>query len=318
VENRLVRIGYKADPQKSTEFKYDGWGRRLVTIEKTGNASKETRHAWCGPRVCQTRDSNDTPIAYHFAEGSYYPVFGKRHFYMRDHLGSVRDVLDQTGAKIASYDYDPYGNLMNNPQTPPEFGFAGMQYHAQSGLYLTMYRVYDPQTGRWLSKDPILEEGGFNLYAYVEGDPLNYIDPLGLWGFGDPLPQGFVDFWAGFGDTLSFGITDSIRDQLDTNGAVDKCSGAYAGGTYTGYGWFMALGSGAGYRFYKAGKELSFGKNFRIAPLGNRTGHPTGRFPHYHRRGIDPATGQTKPGQGIGRHRPWDTRSTDKSRWERF
>jgi uncharacterized protein RhaS with RHS repeats len=43
-----------------------------------------------------------------------------------------------------------------------------------------MYRVYDPQTGRWLSKDPIEEEGGFNLYAYVGGDPLNYIDPLGL------------------------------------------------------------------------------------------------------------------------------------------
>jgi uncharacterized protein RhaS with RHS repeats len=43
-----------------------------------------------------------------------------------------------------------------------------------------MYRVYDPQTGRWLSKDPIEEEGGFNLYAYVGGDPINWIDPLGL------------------------------------------------------------------------------------------------------------------------------------------
>jgi hypothetical protein len=43
-----------------------------------------------------------------------------------------------------------------------------------------MYRVYDPQTGRWLSKDPIEEEGGFNLYAYVGGDPINWIDLLGL------------------------------------------------------------------------------------------------------------------------------------------
>jgi RHS repeat-associated protein len=79
---------------------------------------------------------------------------------------------------------------MNTPQTPPEFGFAGMQYHAASGLYLTMYRVYDPQTGRWLSKDPILEEGGFNLYSYVGGDPVNYIDPLGLMCFDF---DGFVD-----------------------------------------------------------------------------------------------------------------------------
>jgi RHS repeat-associated protein len=73
--------------------------------------------------------------------------------------------------------------LINPPQTPPEFGFAGMQYHAGSGLYLTLYRVYDPRTGRWLSRDPIEEEGGFNLYAYVGGDPINYIDPLGLMCF---------------------------------------------------------------------------------------------------------------------------------------
>jgi RHS repeat-associated protein len=123
-----------------------------------------------------------------------------------------------------------------------------MQYHAQSGLYLTMYRVYDPQTGRWLSKDPIEEEGGFNLYAYVEGDPLNYIDPLGLWGFGDPLPQGFGDFWAGFGDTLSFGITNSIRGQLGTNGAVDKCSGAYSGGEWAGIGLGLTTGIAGGVR----------------------------------------------------------------------
>jgi hypothetical protein len=65
------------------------------------------------------------------------------------------------------------------------------------------------------------------------------------------------------------------------------------------------------------GRELSFGKNFRIAPFGNRTGHPTGSWPHFHRRGVD-ANGITKPGQGIGRHRPWDTKSPDTSFWDRW
>jgi RHS repeat-associated protein len=92
----------------------------------------------------------------------------------------VRDVLDQQGNVTASYDYDPYGKLTNSPAKLPEFGYAGMQYHAASGLYLTKYRVYEPQSGRWLSRDPIEEEGGINLYGYVGGDPLNYIDPLGL------------------------------------------------------------------------------------------------------------------------------------------
>jgi RHS repeat-associated protein len=55
-----------------------------------------------------------------------------------------------------------------------------MQYHAPSGLYLTKYRAYEPQSGRWLSRDPIEEEGGINLYTYVKGNPITYTDPLGL------------------------------------------------------------------------------------------------------------------------------------------
>ena len=69
----------------------------------------------------------------------------------------------------------------------------------------------------------------------------------------------------------------------------------------------------------RVGPELKIGKNARIAPFGNRTGHPTGRWPHYHRRVPNPAKpGQGMPGQGIGRHRPWDRMSTDRSWWDRF
>jgi hypothetical protein len=66
-----------------------------------------------------------------------------------------------------------------------------------------------------------------------------------------------------------------------------------------------------------SGSEYKSGPNLRIAPFGNRTGHPTGRYPHYHRRVVYDA-GETLPGQGIGRHRPWDTKSPDTSFWDRF
>lgn len=69
--------------------------------------------------------------------------------------------------------------------------------------------------------------------------------------------------------------------------------------------------------FAKHGREIQIGKNFRIAPFGNRTGHPIGRFPHYHRRVMD-KSGETLPGQGIGRHRPWESKSTDTSWKNRF
>ncbi|MBM3997932.1 MAG: hypothetical protein FJ297_00070 [Planctomycetes bacterium] len=55
-------------------------------------------------------------------------------------------------------------------------------------------------------------------------------------------------------------------------------------------------------RAYFLGREFTFAKNFRIAPFGNRTGHPIGKYPHYHYRPSNPAP----PGQGIGRHRPWE------------
>ena len=69
---------------------------------------------------------------------------------------------------------------------------------------------------------------------------------------------------------------------------------------------------------FGTGKEIKFNRNFRVAPFGNRTNHPIGQLPHYHRRGINPTTGQTRSGQGIGRHRPWETKSTDTQFGDRF
>ncbi|MDR1349700.1 MAG: hypothetical protein LBJ59_02755 [Zoogloeaceae bacterium] len=181
-ENRLIGIGYKANPQRKTQFKYDGGGRRIALIETDGSQRTQTRYTWCGNRICAAGNEKGQPVAYYFHEGAYRPAGKKKEYYAKDHLGSIRDVLDESGKSLARYDYDPYGKLIGNPKTPPEFGYAGMQYHAPSGLYLTKYRVYDPNTGRWLSRDPIGEAGGINLYGYVGGNPASFVDPLGLAG----------------------------------------------------------------------------------------------------------------------------------------
>ena len=180
-ENRLIGISYKAAPQRKTEFRYDGKGRRIAIVEVDGSRRTEMRYTWCGNRICAAQDKNGQSIAYYFGEGIYRPAQKRKEYYARDHLGSVRDVLDEKGKSLARYDYDPYGNFLAPPKTAPEFGYAGMQYHAPSGLYLTKYRAYDPQTGRWLSRDPIEEVGGINLYGYVEGNPVSNTDTLGLW-----------------------------------------------------------------------------------------------------------------------------------------
>ena len=86
------------------------------------------------------------------------------------------------GLIATRYDYDPYGqrtSILNNLTTT--FAYTGHFVHAQSGLYLTQYRVINSQTGRWLSRDPLGElSGEANLYGYVLGNPINLIDQSGL------------------------------------------------------------------------------------------------------------------------------------------
>ena len=65
----------------------------------------------------------------------------------------------------------------------PIMAYAGLYQHKESGLHLATYRAYNSATARWLNRDPIREMGGLNIYAYVNGDPVNMIDPLGLWAW---------------------------------------------------------------------------------------------------------------------------------------
>src|SRR5271154_2654162 len=92
----------------------------------------------------------------------FYPqgeqISGTSYYYTRDHLGSVREMTNSSGTIEARYDYDPYGRVTTITGTiPSDFQYAGYYEHATSGLNLTLYRAYDPNTARWLSRDPLGE-----------------------------------------------------------------------------------------------------------------------------------------------------------------
>ena len=102
-----------------------------------------------------------------------------------DHIGSPRLVVDvATGDVAQRIDYDEFGNITldTNPGFQP-FGFAGGLYDQHTKLTRFGARDYDAETGRWTARDPILFGGGqVNLYAYLAGDPIRFIDPAGLQG----------------------------------------------------------------------------------------------------------------------------------------
>jgi len=107
---------------------------------------------------------------------------GVTYRFVRDFMGSVRLVVNAATGDIAQrLNYDSFGNVLldTNPGFQP-FGFKSGLYDPDTGLVHFGARWYDPETGRWIAKDPILLAGGLNLYAFCGNDPVNFSDPWGL------------------------------------------------------------------------------------------------------------------------------------------
>jgi len=115
---------------------------------------------------------------------AYMVLSGVTYRFITDQVGSVRLVVNTaTAAVVERIDWDEFGNVLADsaPGFQP-FGFAGGLRDVDTGLVRFGTRDYDPRTGRWTAKD-LLRFGGAltNLYNYVAGDPVNFIDPTGLY-----------------------------------------------------------------------------------------------------------------------------------------
>ncbi len=178
-EKRLTGI-YYTGTALSTRLKYDGMGRCVEIVESNAGTPVSTkRFVWCGFERCEERDASGAVTRRFFAQGEQ--VGGTSYYYHLDHLGSVREMTDASGAIRARYDYDPYGvRTKVSGDLEASAGFTGHYVHAPSGLHLALYRAYDAETGRWLSQDPLAQAAGLNLYGYAGNNPTSAVDPLGL------------------------------------------------------------------------------------------------------------------------------------------
>ena len=165
--------------------------------------------------------------------------------YLRtDEVGSVVATTGASGAVTSSSEYGLYGiarqagaALLCSVVT--RFGYAG-EYTDPTGYVYLRARYYDPITAQFITVDPLVDSTG-SPYGYTGGNPLQFGDPLGL-----DWIDNVGNFAAGFGDTVTFGGTRWVREQLGVNGAVDTCSAAYAWGGYTGVAAQVALAFGTG------------------------------------------------------------------------
>jgi RHS repeat-associated protein len=98
-----------------------------------------------------------------------------------DHLGTPQVFTDQNQNVVWQADYQPFGEVSESVNIfANNLRFAGQYFDEESNLHYNYFRDYDPGTGRYVQSDPIGLRGGLNTYGYVGGNPLKFVDPLGL------------------------------------------------------------------------------------------------------------------------------------------
>ena len=100
----------------------------------------------------------------------------------RRYTGGKRGCRYDTTSVDTEFEYGPFGELIRATGENKDafnFRFSTKYEDAETGLLYYGYRYYNAETGRWISRDPIAEEGGFHLYAFVGNDSVSYWDYLG-------------------------------------------------------------------------------------------------------------------------------------------
>jgi RHS repeat-associated protein len=167
--NRLAKV---VDNGKSVEYDYD-YQNRLVRR----NDELFVHDGW--QIACSLKNGK---IGHRYLWGSVQDelLAMDDNWALRDHLNTVRKVMNAKGKVVSDLDYNAFGALINATGERPLFRYTGKLFDDATALQWNINRWYDAEVGRWISEDPIGFEGGdYNVYRYVLGMPVTYTDAHG-------------------------------------------------------------------------------------------------------------------------------------------
>jgi len=225
-------------------FSYDALGNRVVADTKLWIPN----HSDSLKRPLMECDSNGNVLRYYIWGDNRLLGFIDANNNLTvahcDDFGSVITLTDLSGNVLYSANYGPHGEDWGstgfNPTPFAWLGGYGVQYletDTPLRLYLTRHRVYSATLNRFLSADPMGLAGGANLYAYGEGNPMAYIDPLGLCASGG-------GFWGGVGDYLRESGTFLLGELSAVYNAVEGLAKVVNATPYTPQGMINAFEMG--------------------------------------------------------------------------
>lgn len=182
------------DAGELARYEYDPFGRR---ISKTVNGETTYYIYSSEGLIAELDQSGKMLLAYGWMPGSDWgtkPLWqanlhenqtlknASYHYLITDHLGTPQLAVNSTGEQSWKISSDAFGNtkLDAGNQIIMNLRFPGQYYDAETGLSYNYNRDYDAKTGRYIQSDPLGLSGGMNTYSYVEGNPINGVDPFGL------------------------------------------------------------------------------------------------------------------------------------------
>ena len=161
--------------QTTTKFLYDGWN---LIAELDGTNVLVRTYTWGQDLSMTLGDSGGVGglLAVNEAAVNYFAGY--------DGIGNITLLTNAgNGGIAAAYEYDPFGNVLKSVgafASHNSFRFSTKYADAESGLLYYGSRYANPQTGQWLSRDPLGERSGPNLHLFLDNNPASLIDPNGL------------------------------------------------------------------------------------------------------------------------------------------
>jgi RHS repeat-associated protein len=194
-------VGARADRNGASyleQYSYDAFGRRIAKITN----GSETAYLWDGERLLMEEDEGHCRVFVYHEDGqepigfvlapaqiadTTDPLDDQRFFYLHDDpSGAPFALTDEAGIVLWHASYDAFGAAIDSDHLQQAdrlnvqpLRLQGQYFDAATGLYYNRYRYFDPESGRFISPDPIWLFGGENFYEYAP-NPFSWIDPLGL------------------------------------------------------------------------------------------------------------------------------------------
>ena len=146
---------------------------------KKNGTNHEIKYIWMDEDIAIELENSEVRSSYVYGEKLICSTYG---WYLYNNHGDVTALTDNAGTVIKNYEYNSFGVQKSETDDADEnpYRYSGEYYDAESGYTYLRARYYDPDTGRFISEDPALD--GENWYVYCDNDPVNMVDPTGMWG----------------------------------------------------------------------------------------------------------------------------------------